>query len=155
MWSFYINCLSTSYFQVIVRSCKSGDKEIDRILKFCYSSDSRSRFRVISRDELGGLSVFFVKVYVKVWIRARLAAKAPQNDLYFLKSLAFHLEIAAFTSKRLAQFKPWVKLKSVHRFLSKLLKRKLLPIWILNLNKWLQRMSFTVIRYIMWECSYI
>lgn len=68
----------------------------------------RKQFRMTPREEKGlrDLSIFFVRVYVKAWICAPFATKAPQNDLTLLKSLVrcekIHPRIAACAAKKLA-----------------------------------------------------
>ena len=49
----------------------------------------RSQFRMTHREQNGlrDLCIFYARVYVKNWISAPLAVKAPSNDLHLYKDL--------------------------------------------------------------------
>ena len=68
----------------------------------------RSQFRLTSHEQKGlrDLCVFFSRVYVKVWVTAPLAVKAPNSDLSLLKCLKKYADIndaiSEVTTKKMA-----------------------------------------------------
>jgi len=69
----------------------------------------RSQFKLTAKEERGlrDLCVFAIRVYLKAWMTAPLAANAPYNDLNLLKTLlqysSINVEISKAASQKLAK----------------------------------------------------
>jgi len=68
----------------------------------------RQQFKLTTREEIGlrDVCVFAVRVYLRAWISAPLAASAPYNDFNLLKTLlnyaTIHAAISEAASRKLA-----------------------------------------------------
>ena len=61
----------------------------------------RSQFKLTSKEKKGrrDMVIFTIRVYIKAWMTAPLAASAPNNDLLLLKSLARYEDVNKAISK--------------------------------------------------------
>ena len=61
----------------------------------------RSQFKLTAREERGlhEICVFVVRLYIKAWFTAPLAASAANNDLLFMQQLVKYESISPSISK--------------------------------------------------------